>query len=127
MKIAKQNVYRDKDLKIDDEALRNQLRRMDQDFLNLFLLAQGRIRFGTGTDGDRGENISGEWQVISDTGSADTEFSVTHTIGSVPIGFLVMSRNKGGVVYNSSTQWTTTTVYLKCTTANTNITIFLLK
>lgn len=127
MKIAKENIYRDRNLVVEDPELRNQLRRMDQDMTNLFLFSQGRVRFGDSGDGDRGENISGEWQVISDTGSADTEFSVTHTLGAVPVGYFVTKTNKGGVVYASTTAWTSSTIYLKCSAANTAITIFLLK
>ena len=87
----------------------------------------GRVRFGTGTDGARGENIAGEFQVIADTGNINTEFTVTHTVGAVPIGFLMINSDKGGVVYDSGTAWTSTNIYLKCSAANAAITIFLIQ
>ena len=100
---------------------------LNTDLVNLFLLAQGRIRFGGGGDGDRGENISGEFQVVADTGSADTEFSVAHTVGAVPVGYLVIKVDNAGVIYDSGTAWTSTTVYLKSSAANSAVTLFLLK
>lgn len=100
---------------------------INKDLRNLFLLAQGRIRFGTGTDGDRGENISGEWQVVSDTGVADTEFAVSHNLGAVPIGYLVMKISNGGVIYDSGTAWTSSVIYLKSSAANSAVTLFLIK
>lgn len=127
MKIAKTNIYRDRALQINDPELKKQLKRADQDMANLFLAMQGRIRFGTGTDGDRGENIAGEFQIVSDTGNANTEFSFTHGLGAVPVGFLVINIDKGGVVYDSGTAWTSTTIYLKCSVANANVKLFLIK
>lgn len=109
------------------ESIRGYIRSIDLDLKNLFLLSQDRIRFGDGTDGQKGENMSGEFQVVADTGAVDTEFSVTHTLGVTPIGYLVTKINKGGVVYDSGTAWTSTTIYLKCSAANAAVTLFLLK
>jgi len=100
---------------------------LDTDVKNLFLLSQGRIRFGTGTDGDRGENIAGEFQVYTSNVAPNTADSISHTLGSVPVGFIVINLDKGAVVYDSGTAWTTTTISLKCTVASTTATIFLLK
>ena len=102
------------------------MRRLEQDLSQLFLFSQGRVRFGTGTDGDRGENISGSFQVVTSAG-ADTEFVVAHELGATPTGFLVVRTNKGGVVYDSGTAWNDTNIYLKCTTASTTLTLFILK
>lgn len=108
-------------------GLINYIRDVNQDFNNLFLGMQGRMRFGTGVDGARGENISGEFQVFTSNASADTEDTIAHTLGSVPIGFIIINRDKGGVVYDSGTAWTSTNIFLKTTTTSTLVTIFLLK
>jgi len=60
---------------------------------------------------------------VSDTGTADTEFSVSHHLGRVPNGFLVTKIDKAATVYDSGTSWTTTTVYLKCSAANVSVTL----
>ena len=101
-------------------------RRVDQDLRNLFFFTQGRVRFGDGSEGSS-ENVSGSFHVVADTGSADAEFSISHSLGSVPVGFLVTNISNGGVVYDSGTAWTDTTIYLKSSASNSAVTIFLLK
>lgn len=102
------------------------IRNVDRDLNNIFLCLQGRVRFGEGISGHDGENIDGEWQVIPDTGNADTQFVVNHDLGSIPIGYLVTTINKGGVVYDSGTPWSSNAIYLKCSAANAKVTLFLL-
>lgn len=111
----------------DLKSVERYARELDRDIQDIINAMSGRIRFGTASDGVSGENISGQWQIIADTGVADTEFSVTHTIGAIPQGFLVTNIDKGGVVYDSGTAWTSTTIYLKCSVANAAVTLFLLK
>ena len=120
MKIAKSFTYN------TGADIESNMRRLEQDLSQLFLCSQGRVRFGTGTDADRGENISGEFQVVT-TAGADTEFTVAHNLGAVPIGFLVVRSDKGGVVYDSGSTWTDSAIKLKCSTATTTLTLFLLK
>jgi hypothetical protein len=60
---------------------------------------------------------------VADSGTADVEFSGTHHLGRVPEGFLVTKINKAGVVYQGTTAWTTTAVYLKCSVANAAVTL----
>ena len=126
MRIAKFTNYRNIDFK-DPRKINDFLGNIDMDLKSLFLALQGRVRFGSGVDGDSGENISGEFQVISDTGIANAEFSVSHTLGSIPVGYLVLKINNAGVVYDSGTVWTKTNAYFKSSAANSNVTLFLLK
>ncbi len=97
------------------------------DLTNLFLWSHGRVRFGTGVDGDRGENIDGEFQVFTSNASPDTTDTITHTLGAVPIGFIVINLDKGAVVYDAGVAWTSTDISLKTTIASTLVTVFLLK
>jgi hypothetical protein len=100
---------------------------VDSDIKSLMLALQGRISFGALTDGATGENISGETQVVTDTGAANTQFTVTHTLGATPLGYIVMGIDKAGVVYESGTAWTSTSAYFKCSEANAEVKLFLLK
>jgi len=100
---------------------------LDADISSLFTALHGRVRFGSGTDGDRGENISGEFQVFTSNATPDTEDTVAHTIGAVPVGYIVLKQDKAGSLYDSGTAWTSTNVYLKCSVASVTFTIFLLK
>ena len=94
---------------------------------HLLLMSQGRVRFGTGDDGVGGENIAGEFQVFTTSGTPDAENTVTHTVGSVPIGYIVLKQDKAGSLYLGSSAWTSTDVYLKCDVATVAFTIFLLR
>jgi len=128
MKIAKTNVYRNTSKIIDKERLnQTQLKRLDQDLGNVFEALKGRIRFGTGTSGDRGENISGEFLDITTNATPDTEDAFSHTLGSVPIGYIVIGRDKAGVIYDGTTAWTSTSIYLRSDVATVAAKVFLLK
>lgn len=70
------------------------------------------------------DNFNAQIVDVSDSGTANTEFSVAHTLKRVPIGYLIFKTNKAGVVYDSGTTWTATAIYLKCSTANTILKIF---
>lgn len=120
MKVAKTYIYN------SGNDMESNVRRLEQDMSQLFECLKGRVRLGTGTDGDRGENIAGEFQVVTSS-TADTQFTVSHGLGAVPIGFIVTKINKGGVVYDSGTTWTDTAIYLKCSAATATMTLFLLK
>lgn len=112
--------------KINNNNKENIERNIDADLNQAFQAINGRLRLGDGTSGLNGENISGQWQTFTTT-TANTEVSVTHTVGAVPVGFIVTSINVGGVVYNSGTAWTSTNAYFKCSAANATITVFLLR
>jgi hypothetical protein len=107
------------------EPMTGQARQLDLLLNKIVLAFQGRIRFGTATDGYKGENIQGQFQIVADTGNADTEFTVAHTLGYVPTCYIVFSNNKAGVVYKSATAWTSTNTYFKCSVANCAITLFI--
>ena len=76
-------------------------------------LLNGGIKFS--------DNFNAETVTIADTGTANTEFTVTHALKRIPTGFIVTSRTGTGVVYNGSTAWSVSAIYLKCTTANNAI------
>lgn len=124
MKVTKQSLLNLDEYKHDPM---NYVQQLDKDVQDLHTAMQGRIRFGDPTDKYKGQNVSGEYHVVASTGTADTEFSFTHTVGAIPGGYLVTMINKGGVIYKGTTTWTSTTVYFKCSAATAAVTIFLLK
>jgi len=102
------------------------IREIDKDLNTIFTCLQGSVRFGPATSGNDGENIFGQWKTIT-TAGADTEVVVPHTCGCIPIGYLVTKINKGAVIYESGTAWTSTNIYIKCSAATATVTLFLLK
>jgi hypothetical protein len=59
------------------------------------------------------------------TPGADVEFTLKHGLNYVPIGFLVISKNKAGDVYKSATPATVSTIALKCNVATVTIRIMI--
>jgi len=76
-------------------------------------LLNGGLRFA--------DNFDAQIISITDTGLADTEFIVAHTLKRIPTGFIIINNNKAGVVYDSGTAWTATNIYLKCDVASCTI------
>ena len=75
----------------------------------------GRISLGDGTNK---ENLDIDFADITSHAMADTEFAVSHSLGRVPAGYIVVKGNKAGVVYDGATVWTTSNIYLKCNVAS---------
>lgn len=71
------------------------------------------------------DNFDGEILEVSDSGNADSEITIAHHLKRIPKYFIVISINKGAVVYKSSTSWTETNIYLKCNVANTAFKVFI--
>lgn len=84
----------------------------------------GNVSFGASTT-DTGRNIQGEWHSGTTPGTPNTEFSITHGLGFVPNGYDTKRFSANGIIYDSTTAWTNTTVYLKSSAASANYTIFL--
>lgn len=83
----------------------------------------GNIQFGTvGSIG----NMKGFMAAGVTPGVANTEFTVTHNLGVVPVGYLVMSVDQAAIIYKSTTVWTGTAIFLKCNATNVNYVLFVL-
>jgi len=57
---------------------------------------------------------------LSFTSSAtpDASNTVAHTLGKIPIGYIVVYKDKTGDLYDGGTTWTTTNIYLKSNVAS---------
>ena len=109
---------------------KSELRDINSDLIVLFTAMQGRIRFGTGTDGDRGENLHGEFQKFTTSGTPNAENTIAHGLGSVPRGYIILGQDKAGSLYqlnDTGSAWTITDIFLKSDIASVTFLIFLLK
>ena len=100
---------------------------VDNDLVNIFNVLKGRVRFGDAIDGYRGENIAGEFKTFVTSATPNAENTISHGLGAVPVGWLVVSKDKAGDLYASTTAWTSTKLYLKCSVASVSYKVFLLK
>lgn len=101
----------------------------DTDIKTIMSCLSGRVRFGSGVSGNDGENMAGKFLTITTNGTPDTESTFTHSMGSVPVGYIIIGQSKAGSLYqlaNTGTAWTATTISLKCSVASVNFNLFLL-
>jgi hypothetical protein len=81
------------------------------------------ISFGNGIDGYRAGNLDAQFVDIATTPAiADTEFTVIHGLKRVPIGYIVVRKDRACDVYDSSIgSWTGSLMYLKCNVAAASV------
>jgi hypothetical protein len=106
------------------------IRPYDADISDIVLCLQGRVRFGDGTSNTNGENVYGKFLQITTNGSANTESTFTHNMGTIPVGYIVLWQSIAGSIYQgptSGTAWTTTTISLIGSANSINALLFLLK
>jgi len=72
------------------------------------------------------ENINADIVTVADTGAANTEKAVTHSLKRIPNGFVVISIDKAGYCYDSGTAFTSTTIYIKCSVANAAVKLLII-
>lgn len=88
-------------------------------------IGNGVITLGSAADGTIAGKLNAKYQVVTSTGLADTEFTVTHQLGRTPVGFLLVKSNKATSVYDSGTAWTDTSIFLKSSAATAEITLII--
>jgi len=71
------------------------------------------------------DNFDGLYVDYTSNATPDTEDTVSHGLGRVPTGFLVVNLDKAGIVYDGGTAWTSTNIYLKCNVASVATKIFI--
>lgn len=83
----------------------------------------GGLSFGAGTTKD---NIDGAWVTAVTPGAPNTDFVVTHNLGRIPVGYIVMSKSAACDVYTGSVGATATQLTLRGTVAGVTVTLFIL-
>lgn len=126
MKLTKQSNYVGFDISKQEDFVKG----VNADLENIYTAFAGRLRFGRGTDGDRGENIQGRFQQFTSHATPDTEFTVAHGLGAIPVGRIILWQDIAGILYQSptnGTDWDTTNAYFKCTVASVTFLVFFIQ
>ena len=77
------------------------------------------VSFGsTMSNADADMNISCAKFQGTSPGSANTDFTLAHSLGRIPNTIVGQDTNNGGLVYRGSVAWSKTTVTFRCTTAS---------
>ena len=61
-------------------------------------------------------------------GTANTQFAITHNLGRIPTGYVLLAANPAGTLYQtatSGTPWTTTQIFVKATIASMSYTVYI--
>ena len=87
----------------------------------------GNVSFGaTMTNKEPDRNIQC-FKAHGTSPAANTDFTVSHTLGRVPITLAGWDTNNGGVIYRSpAVAWTKTTATFRCTTASAAYNVILI-
>lgn len=89
-------------------------------YQNLVKVLNGNVGFGDGTNPD---NISGVWATVVFP-APNTDVTVTHNLGRIPVGYIPMTKLAACDVYTGSVAPTTTQLTLRGTVATT-VTLFI--
>lgn len=74
----------------------------------------GLLSFGTGLNGYRAGNFDAQFLHVQTPVAADEEFEVPHGLKRVPVGYLVVDRDKPVVIYSSNRGgWTAESLFLR--------------
>jgi hypothetical protein len=103
-------------------ALDNFVQMIKNVYQNLVTVINGNIGFGDGTNSD---NISGNWATVITPNVANTDFVITHNLGRVPVGYLVMIKSAAVDVYTGSAAATKTQITLRATVTSVTIKLFI--
>ena len=85
-----------------------------------FLTAAGGF-----ADGQRSLNLDAVWVLYVSSGTANTETSVAHNLGRVPLGAFVGLPDISATIYAGTSAWTSTAVFFRSTAATTTVRLLL--
>jgi hypothetical protein len=113
-----------------NQPIEDQITILQLQINKLYACLEGRVSFGTGVTGTQSGNLEGEWRTYTSNATPNTEDTLPHTIGSVPLGYLVVNQNKSGNIYGTptlGTAWTASSIFLKCDVASVTFLLYLVK
>jgi hypothetical protein len=76
---------------------------------------------GTATPG----NIDAAHAQVVSPGAPATDFAVTHNLGRVPTGFIVVNKDQNANIWRGTVAWTTTTITLQASLATVTMTVLI--
>lgn len=70
-------------------------------------------------------NVQGFMAQGTTPAGAGTEFSISHNLGYIPLGYLMFSIDQDARIYKGTTAWTKTTASFKCSGISANYVLFI--
>jgi hypothetical protein len=92
-------------------------------YQNFSQVVNGSLGFGDGTNPD---NISGSWINVTAPVAPNTDFTVNHNLGRIPVGYWAMQKDRACDVYTGSIAATSTALTLRATVASAVLRLFII-
>ena len=88
----------------------------------------GNLSFGNISASEPTGNLKTEMLTGTTPATVNTAFTLTHTLGKIPNGAILIQSNVAATIYGDMTDnaWTTTTITLLCTVASVNYVILVI-
>jgi hypothetical protein len=80
-------------------------------------IKRGGISLGSGSPGVAG-NVDGRYITLITHETPNTETEHEHGLGRAPCGYIVVRNTNGGIVYDGTSIWTGSKIYIRCTTGS---------
>lgn len=96
----------------DPDATRAYNAEMNDIFLALQNISLTQ-RSGAIQNHDKVGNLDARFLVFTSNGTADTQDTITHKLGRIPVGYIPVSQDKAAILYSSAVAFTSTSIYLK--------------
>lgn len=97
------------------------VRRYVEDTFKVF----NSISFGDGTNRGEGQNLDLCFVSGTSNAVANTETVFSHVLDRVPVGYIIVKKDKAGIFFNGATAWTKTGLSLKCNVTSVAFTAIL--
>ena len=72
------------------------------------------------------DNFDGFLTTITTDATPGVESAIAHGLKRVPSGYLVLKRDQAGILYDGSTAWDSTNIYVRSNVASLTVTLFIL-
>src|SRR5882762_11400739 len=108
-------------IKPEQKSLSDFVQMLKTVYQNFIQVLNGNIGFGDGTIPD---NISGSWINVVAPVAPNTDFTVNHNLGRLPVGYWPMQKDRACDVYTGSVVATKTALTLRATVASAVLRLF---
>lgn len=111
------------EVKPEQKSLSNFVQMIKNIYQNFTQAFNGNIGFGDGTNAD---NINGSWINVVAPVAPNTDFTVNHNLGRLPVGYWIMQKDRACDVYTGGVASTTTALTLRATVASAVLRLFII-
>lgn len=92
---------------------------LSDQIIALYTKVNGGLSLGDGGQSTGAGNLNAQWIEWKFSATPDSVEAIPHGLGRIPVGYMVMRRDRAAIVYDANTGgWGETMLYLSCDTAS---------